>query len=77
MDLENISIAINKFPGLIHNMLNEGLTFPLYTSEKSRNWRRHHIPYLEKYVNQIKINIYHDSSFRILNFRRQNYKYSS
>ena len=72
MELENISIVVPKFNGLGHNMLNERLTFPMSTSQKSINCRRQHIASFENGVNQIKRNIHNDYSFRIGKFQDPN-----
>ena len=37
LDFESFYVVINKFPALIHNMLNEALTFNIYTSQKAIN----------------------------------------
>ena len=41
--LKKKTIVITKFPELIQNMLNEGLTLNLLTIQKEKNWRSHHI----------------------------------
>ena len=40
VDLVRLTVVIYTFTGLIHNMLDYGIAFPLYLSQNLINWRK-------------------------------------
>ena len=58
VDLVRLTVFIYTFTGLIHNMLDDGLAFPLYLSQILINWRKEHITFFEFFANKINRKTY-------------------